>query len=328
MAKITKESFKGVSNLPLTALNKDLSINVESTEKYIDWLVEREATSLWFMGFLGECVVLPMGHKKTLIDIYSSYAKGRTLTGAGAHSQKASECIELANYADEKGCDFAWITPPWPPACRSYDEIKNHYRIVVENTSIPLALYSSGGTGIYMPPLLINEIIDIAPDRFVALKDSQGILAHISEMFRIGIPDRLALLPVAGEQYYSMDLGTKSLICTPEQQMLSVALFKAMEAGDRKKAMHYQHRLMGGAPLLAYWESALSIPTMGMPFYMYAQKEACSMITGIDLGPYMAPSGPRPAAMVKKMEEYVKWWNPLDLDAPLFETNWPYTLEF
>ncbi len=325
MSKLKKEDFYGVSNLPLTALNADRTINVESTEKYIDFLVEREATFLWFMGFLGECVVLPMEHKKKLIDIYSSYAKGRVLTGAGAHSQKACECIELANYADKKGCDFAWITPPWPPACHSYEDILNHYREVIANTSIDLALYSSGGTGIYMPPTLIKEVINLAPDRFVALKDSQGILAHISELFRIGVPDMVAFLPVAGEQVYSMALGTKSVICTPEQQMLSVALFKAMEAGDQKKAMHYQHRLMGGFPLLAYWGSALSIPGLTMPYYMYAQKEACEMITGIPLGPYMAES-PRPKEMIEKMKKYVQWWNPLDIDAPLPDTEWGYMM--
>lgn len=66
--------------------------------------------------------------------------------------------------------------------------------------------------------------------------DRKGVRGvHISELFGLGVVDSVAFIPVTCEHLYSLFMGTKAVICTPERQVLAKALFDCyMATRDRR----------------------------------------------------------------------------------------------
>ncbi|MBI4188802.1 MAG: dihydrodipicolinate synthase family protein [Chloroflexi bacterium] len=290
--KLDKSKLKGVASLTLTPLKKDFSLNEDSCRKTVEWLIKNECTSMWIRGWVGEWPQLTLELSKRMFEVYAEQNKGRALIGAGCHSNRTAECIELVNYAEEVGCDFAWMTPPLFPTSNSNEEIYNHYKMIVENTkNIPLGVYNSGGTLVYMTPKLILDIINLSP-RFVVLKDSHSFSSHQLGLFKLGIHKKVAYYPMSGSILPGLILGAAGpMTASPAGVPLSVKLYKAFLKGDMDKAWELQLEMIGDPPHLGAVGQFLRpyvIPQRATGI----SKARLSLEMGIDMGPPAPPNAP------------------------------------
>jgi 4-hydroxy-tetrahydrodipicolinate synthase len=257
-----------------------------------------------------------MGTSQQLIKVFADHAKGRVLVGAGCHSTKTSECIELANYADKAGCDFAWITPPPWPASTSEDDIYKHYQMIAENTDIPLGIYNSIVLFVYMSPRLILNILNLS-ERFVALKDSYGFFSHHVELFRLGIPRKVAYYSVAHDMMSVLQLGTDCVLTGPHQVPLTLACYEAFMKGDMDRAWLLQMRLIEGQPLLGPLAEVLK-PAKTWPEREIGRYKAMnSLLMGIEMGPPAPPNTPATEKDIAEIKKHLEKWQPFDVEAPL-----------
>ncbi len=307
-----KNQLNGVAVLMVTALNKDHTLNEKANRAEIDWVIERGATGLWPSGHAGEWMHLDEDVRKKLFEIYADHAKGRAHIAAGCHACKTSEAIRLVNHADKVGCDFAWICPPGPEACSEQD-LYLHYQTIIDNTSLPLALYNSVPTGTYMPPEVVINIINLKPERFVAAKDSVGDFCHQTELFRLGIAKKVAYFAVTRVMIPSLYMGGQGVLSNPWAVPQALACYNAFKAGDFKKAWDLQIRIIGQRPLLDLPWVARKLP--GAPLAatgMGIHKYKVSVLTGIEMGPPAPPLSPVTPTQIKAVQKEIEIWKPLD----------------
>lgn len=313
--EVTKARLEGVASLTITALNDDFSINEEANRKEIDWIIEKGANSLWFRGFIGEWTQLDLQISKQLIRVYADHGKGRTILAAGCHGSRPSETIELCNYADEVGCDLAWILAPPYPSSQTEESIYAFYETVIANTSIPLGIYNSAAMFIYMTPRVIKNIIAMAPDRFVAMKDSYGLNSHQTEVLRSGLADDIACFFMASEMILPVSLGNPHIMCVPQQIPVARACYDAVRNGDFATALRHQHFLVQGAALIP--PCMYTKPDIPPNLVMFGgiSKLIASEYLGIEMGPPAPPVAVCTDEERQLAKEYVQKWRLLDLDA-------------
>lgn len=317
MAKrLTKDDLKpGVACLTETNFNKDYTLNEEATRAQIDWVIDRGAIGVWTRGLAGDMWQLDMDTSKQMFKVIADQAKGRAHVAAGCSSLRVNEVVELVNYADKVGCDFAWITP-YIATIPKAPEIYRYYQTIIDNTSLPLALYHSPNPGgLYLTPQFIKSILNMS-DRFIAMKDSSGDFNHHTEVVRLGIPKKVAFYPVTRVMVPALIMGARGSLIHPEAVPLAVAAYEAWKKGDMEKAWRLQIRMNGADPIL--------MPTFGTfmpspikPWTRVYTKTKISMIMGIEMGPPMNPANPTVTnAEMEEIKKEIAEWRPLDIDAP------------
>jgi len=313
--KIDKAKFEGIASLSITALSDDFTLNEKANRDEIDWIIDKKANSIWFRGFIGEWTQLDLNISKQLIKLYGNHAQGRIPVGAGCHGSRPSETIELINYADKMGCDFAWVLAPPYPSSQTESSIYAYFKMVVENTSMPLAVYNSAAMFIYMTPRVIKNIITMAPDRFVSIKDSYGINSSQTEVLRSGLADKVAYFFMASEMILPVSLGNPHIMCVPQQIPMAKACFEAVQKGDFKKALKYQHFLVqGGALIPPCMHTKPAIPP-NLVMFGGMSKVITSEYLGIEMGPPAPPVAVCTKEEAKIAKAYAQRWKLLDLDA-------------
>ena len=164
---IGNQRLDGVGVLMVTPLKKDYTLNEDSVRKQIDWTIDKGATSMWPSGYIGEWPQLDTELRKRYFEVCVDQAKGRAWVSAGCHATKLNEVVELVNHAEKVGCDLAWICPVTPRR-PTEDDLVAQYQYIIERTSLPLALYNSYPTGVYMSAKLMMRIDPDSPSKIEA----------------------------------------------------------------------------------------------------------------------------------------------------------------
>jgi len=304
MAKPQQAGLRGCQVLFITPLNKDYSLNEQAVRDEVEWCIQNGAHGIWPGGYIGEWTVLEEETKKRLYKICAEQAKGRLYISAGAHGINTLQCIRLANYAQEIGCDSAWISPPTPRKM-TQDEIYGHYKMIHDSTTIPLGLYNTYPKGIYMRPSLVARIAEL--ERVVTCKDAIGDICHIAGLFnecKAAIKEGFKILGVPYNMLPIMLFGGPGITSNNWDLAVALELYNAINGGDIKRACELQLVLNGSWPLLM--AEALATFAYGSKVETsiigYCKAKA-SLCMGIDMGPPMPPFAPASEAELKAIRE-------------------------
>ncbi len=293
--------LEGIMALTYTPLNEDYSLNEDAVRLEIDWVIEKGATGIWPGGYAGQRPELDEEVRKRHLKVCIDHAKDRVFCAAGCHATHILQTIRLANYAEEIGYDCAWISPTTPRKATE-DEILHHHKSVVEQTTIPIALYDSSPAGSYMSPELIARIVEMGP-RMIAMKAIVGDIVHIASLYHLEVDKRISILGVEWNMPPHLLLGAPGAMGGSDWIPAMQATYEAFKSGNTNRAWKLQKAIAARSPLLiprtASSTTGSKIDHSGIGYL----KARFSMMSGIDIGPPMPPHRPASEAEVEKAKK-------------------------
>ena len=296
--------LEGVMALTYTPLKEDYRLNEDAVRREIDWVIQRGAAGIWPGGYAGQWPELDEEVRKRHLKVCIDHAKGRVFCAAGCHATHTLQTIRLANYAEEIGYDCAWVSPTMPRKATE-DEIYEHHKLILDRTTIPIALYDSSPAGSYMSPELIARIVEMSP-RMIAMKAIVGDIVHIASLYHFGVDKRISILGVEWNMLPHLLLGAPGAMGGSDWIPAMRATYEAFKSGNMNRAWELQKAIIAQSPLLiprtASSTTGNKIDHSGIGYL----KARFSLMSGIDIGPPMPPYFPASEAEVEKAKNGIR----------------------
>ena len=169
---------------------KDGKVDIESFEKYMNYMVSSGISGMVVCGSTGESLSLTMQEKVELVKIASRINSNRTQLFAGVIDASTQNCLELVKNTEEYVDGFLCICPFYVKP--SQEQIYSHFKKISETTSKNLILYNNPsrvGTDINLDTFKrASELKNV-----VAIKECSSDLSRFS-MWRSEVKKDFAFL--------------------------------------------------------------------------------------------------------------------------------------
>jgi 4-hydroxy-2-oxoglutarate aldolase len=165
------------------------------------------------------------------------------IVGAGQQSTRGS--IDEVRSAAAAGADAVLvITPHFYRGAMTQAVLFDYYRAVADASKVPVLLYSMPElTGVAIAPELVARLSE--HENIIGLKDSSGDVINLAETLR-QVPSEFKVLTGSGPLLYAgLSAGAEGAIlavgCVAAR--LTVAIYRAVAAGEQEAAREMQRRL-------------------------------------------------------------------------------------
>ncbi|MCC8138705.1 MAG: dihydrodipicolinate synthase family protein [Lachnospiraceae bacterium] len=167
------KKFSGVYPAVITPFQEDGEVDVPKLENYINYLVDK-VDGLFVGGSYGSGPLMTEAQRKTVGETVMRVAKGKVPVILMIGATDTQTTIKLAQHAESIGADaIAVITPFYYRHTK--DVIIEHYRAVINSTSLPVILYNNPKyTNFCVTGDLLKELADIG---LQGVKDSSADIA-------------------------------------------------------------------------------------------------------------------------------------------------------
>ncbi|MCZ8294982.1 MAG: dihydrodipicolinate synthase family protein [Hylemonella sp.] len=183
MSNTLDTSAKGVYLIAVTPFTDSGALDLASTDRMVDFCLEKGVTGLTVLGIMGEAPKLTMEESRTFVKQVLARVKGRVPVVVGASSPGFAPMRELTQSVMALGAAGVMVAPP--STVRTDDQIAAYFDMVNETLGpdVPWVLQDHPvATGVLMSTGVILKILKNSP-RCVMLKheDSPG-LAKLSAL--------------------------------------------------------------------------------------------------------------------------------------------------
>lgn len=169
--------FKGCATAIVTPFNEQNEIDFDEFKRLIDFQIDNNINGIVVCGTTGEATTLSCEEKEELIKYCVKVVNKRVPVIAGVGSNNTKSVIENENYAEKVGVDGLLVVTPYYNKSTQKGLIE-HYKIISENTSLPIILYNvPGRTGVDIKPETYLELSKIK--NIVATKEASGDISKI-----------------------------------------------------------------------------------------------------------------------------------------------------
>jgi 4-hydroxy-2-oxoglutarate aldolase len=229
--------LKGIMPPMVTPFDEAGAIRYDAFERNIDKYVKAGIEGYLVLGSNGESVYLEHSEKLKLIETARKRipTSMTLLAGTGVESTRAT--IELTKEAADRGVDGVLVKNPFYfKSHMTFDVYVAHYTAVADASPVPVVIYNVPVfTGVPLESRLVIELSKHPKIR--GLKDSSGDVKLISEV--VWNTTNLSVLAGSAPTLFpAMAAGARggivAIACAAPQPM--IALYRAFEAGDYKKA--------------------------------------------------------------------------------------------
>jgi len=196
------------------------------------------------VGTTGECPTVSHEEHQRVVELAIEVAKGRVPVIAGTGSNSTQEAIDLTRHAEKAGADAALVVLPYynrPTPEGQYQ----HFKAIHDATNLPIIIYN-------VPP---RSAVDMSIDtmkrcaelpRVVGVKDATADLARPA---RTKLSIGADFCQLSGEDATALPFlaqgGVGCISVTSNvAPKLTAQMHAAWRAGDLKKAMEINERLM------------------------------------------------------------------------------------
>ena len=211
----------------------------------VEWQIAEGSSALVACGTTGEAATLSKAEHFEVVRICIEQAHGRVPVIAGAGSNDTRTAIGNVAAAKEAGADGALVVAPYYNR-PNQEGLYQHFAALARGTPLPIVLYNvPSRTVADVEPATIARIVVDFPDAIVAIKDSSGLLARVSDhRARLGRDftqltgnddTALAFNALGGTGCISVTANVAPGLCASFQQ--------ACLQGDYEKALRYQDQL-------------------------------------------------------------------------------------
>ncbi len=239
--------LKGVIPPMLSPLKDDLSVDVASTKRLIDFMVGHGADGIFLLGSMGEGPLLPDDDARRIVETAVAHAAGRAPVLVGVPETSLVRAVPKAKQAQAMGADAVVLVQPYYFPNQPQGALYDYFVAVADAVDVPVVIYNLPSTT--QNPLDLDTIARLAVHpNIIATKDSSGSIRYMMELlrirdsvgqFRVLIGEEWGVAPavMAGAD------GTVAGIGSLATKLLK-AIVDAAKAGEREEAMRKQNLLI------------------------------------------------------------------------------------
>ena len=242
---MTSRILSGSIPALVTPFRADGAVDDAAFRDLVEWQIAEGASALVACGTTGEAATLTAAEHFELVRVCVEQADGRVPVIAGAGSNDTRVATGNVRAAKEAGADAALVVAPYYNR-PNQEGIYRHFAVLAQVAELPLILYNvPARTVTDVEPTTVARIVTEFPDKVVAIKDSSGVLARVSEHRALLGADftqltgndetALAFNALGGAGCISVTANVTPRLCARLQA--------ACQAGDYPEALALQDRL-------------------------------------------------------------------------------------
>ena len=173
--------YGGVNVAVLTAMNPDLSVDLDRMAAHSRWLLAQGANGLGVLGTTGEANSLGLSERIGLMEglVERGLPADRMLPGVGVPA--LTDTVIMAKRAAELGCRGCLVLPPFFYKNPSEDGLFAYYSEIAQRVGGAIQLYFyhfPAQSAVPVTISLIERLLKAHPGAFRGLKDSTGDWAN------------------------------------------------------------------------------------------------------------------------------------------------------
>jgi 4-hydroxy-tetrahydrodipicolinate synthase len=175
-------TFRGTYTALITPFIDD-RIDAAAFKALIERQIAAGITGIVPVGTTGESPTLDMDEHIEVIRLAVEFAAGRCQVVAGTGANATKEAIELTQAAEKLGATGTLQVCPYYNK-PSQEGLYRHFRIIAENTSLPVMLYSVPGRSSI--EIGVETTVRLAADcpNIVAIKEAGGSVERVNQLFQ------------------------------------------------------------------------------------------------------------------------------------------------
>jgi 4-hydroxy-tetrahydrodipicolinate synthase len=175
-------TFRGTYTALITPFSDD-RIDAAAFKALIERQIAAGITGIVPVGTTGESPTLDMDEHIEVIRLAVEFAAGRCQVVAGTGANATKEAIELTQAAEKLGATGTLQVCPYYNK-PSQEGLYRHFRIIAENTSLPVMLYSVPGRSSI--EIGVETTVRLAADcpNIVAIKEAGGSVDRVNQLFQ------------------------------------------------------------------------------------------------------------------------------------------------
>ena len=286
--------FNGIFTALLTPFDKNNKINEKELAKLVEFNVKMGVQGFYVGGSTAEAFLLSTDERKQIMDVVKATAPEKTLI-AHIGSVNELEAQELANHARNLGYDAISSVAPFYYKF-SFNEIKNYYFRLAENTGLPMLVYHFPAfSGVNMG---INEMKQfLEDDKFIGIKYTSNDFFTM-EQCKANFPNKIVYNGFDEMFLCGLSMGADGGIGSTYNFMADkfVTIQKLFREGNIAEAQKVQK------------EANRIITILCQIGVMQAEKEVLNQL-GFDFGvcrhPFGEPTEEQKALIAKEITPYV-----------------------
>jgi 4-hydroxy-tetrahydrodipicolinate synthase len=173
--------FGGVNAAVLTAMNDDLSVDLDRMARHSKWLLANGCNGLGVLGTTGEANSLGIGERISVMEglVERGIPASAMLPGTGTTA--ITDTVLLTRRAEELGCRGALLLPPFFYKNPSDDGLFAYFSEVIQRVGGDIRLYLYHFPAQSAVPFgidLIGRLLKAYPGKVKGIKDSSGDFAN------------------------------------------------------------------------------------------------------------------------------------------------------
>lgn len=174
-------SAKGVYLITVTPFTDTGALDLASTDRMVDFLLEKGVTGLTVLGIMGEATKLTMAESRSYVQRVLARVQGRVPVVVGASAAGFAPMKELADSVMDLGASGVMVAPP--STLRTDDQIVSYFQTVDETLGpqVPWVLQDHPvSTGVQMTASVILRIFKNSPTCVMLKHEDWPGLAKLS----------------------------------------------------------------------------------------------------------------------------------------------------
>lgn len=181
-AERINETTKGVYIISPTPFGEDGSLDLESTDRLVDFYVEKGVTGFTILGILGEANKLTPDESKRFLDRYMKRLNGAIPVIVGASNPGTDNLVAFSKSAMDAGAAGVMVAPI--PGLKTDDQIYAYFETVLSRLDgIPVCYQDyPQTTGVSTSVAVLHRLIDAFPNLVMLKHEESPGLTKITKM--------------------------------------------------------------------------------------------------------------------------------------------------
>lgn len=182
------KNFKGIFPALLTPFDDNGKINDKALEQLIEMNIRKGVDGFYVNGSTAEVFLLSEEERRHIYRLVKDIVGDRCTLIAHIGCVGTLQTIEWGQYAEKLGYDAISAVAPFYYKF-SFEEIKNHYYMTVDNVDLPMIIYNFPNfSGVSLTPSNIGEFL--CDERFLGVKHTSNDYFAM-EQFKSAFPEKV-----------------------------------------------------------------------------------------------------------------------------------------
>ena len=201
-----RQMFTGVIPILATPFHDDETLDLDSWERLLEFMVALGVEGVTILGVLGESNRLNDEERRTLIESAVTVIKKRMPIIVGTSATGTKTATYLSRMAQNLGADAVMVTPTREPVPND-DRVVQLYQQIAQSISIPIVLQDHpGSTDVHMPATLIARVLRAVPSIECVKEEAVPTAPKIRQLREEFTERRVTILTGLGALYAPFDL--------------------------------------------------------------------------------------------------------------------------